>query len=860
MANYTTNLELATRFTPYRQQLPVEEMVGIANQKQAMYNEGIQKIQDSIDKVAGLPVVREVDKQYLQSKLNSLGTKLKTFVGADYSNFQLTNNVMGMTKEIADDPNVVNAVSSTQKYKNELDLMDADRKNGKSNPANSYDFYVRANRWLTSTDPSDSFNDKYQPPIDYKKKWTEALGKLHTNLTSQDIMNAMDSKGNIDPTKLSAAMTRTKTEGISVSQIQNAINSVIGPEDLNQMAIEGRYTFKDASIDSIQNHYRNEASSNIMQIDKQLEALQAFAKANSADAESYNKAMSSINTLTERKKQIQESLPSTLKRIQENPDEAKYEIYKQGVVDSFANSFAWENKVVEHMTNPALTAQHWEKEHALDQAKFNLSKDEFTWKKYQDDRNYELNKLESEFKRGVGVGGGTGEFTVYKGTSTVVDPPMKAYEKGIVEKEANANKILQDFASSTGNSIGVAEEIYSDYLKGDMSKVPSEWRKSFADIYQNRQDAKIDKDILEKTKERAAKDPSIQKEYNSIMNNLSSLSDLNINLNGKVVKFSQKEIFDFLNKERDVFTPQSEFYAGAPKETKEIDRETLNQKEKLLYDSLVGSRYRGIPTQLSSMGNTVERIFSSYKNVLKQSQKINDSLNSKTEELLRPTLSKYLPTETTITVDGKTPTIAREKMENLVMSVSDSYTEDEQPLMKQSDMKKVQEWIGDKKVKEGLQYKRLEQAGKEWILVKNGTEEITVPLTPVVATQLPKTGLTVTDEQQRIEKRYDAYNYQTNPDNKEDMFVYTQRDFPYVKNYRMAADLSGERKDANLHHIKLKINVPGLGWKTISINDSPMSLPNVKAWIGSLTDRDVQKLGIEWGDSETRQFFQQVNK
>ena len=76
MASYTDNLQLLTSFTPYREQLPIETMAKVGMQKQQMYNEGVQKIQDSIDKVAGLPVIREVDKQYLQSKLNSLGTKL----------------------------------------------------------------------------------------------------------------------------------------------------------------------------------------------------------------------------------------------------------------------------------------------------------------------------------------------------------------------------------------------------------------------------------------------------------------------------------------------------------------------------------------------------------------------------------------------------------------------------------------------------------------------------------------------------------------------------------------------------------------------------------------------------------------
>ena len=172
-------------------------MVGIANQKQQMYNEGVQKIQDSIDKVAGLPVVREVDKQYLQSKLNSLGTKLKTFVGADYSNFQLTNNVMGMTKQIAEDPNVINAVSNTMKYKEQVKNMQADISNGKSNPANNFRFNKRASQWLNSTNLNDSFNAYYQSPIDVWAKIKDIAKEVGVDEQDVQQMYQTDERGEV---------------------------------------------------------------------------------------------------------------------------------------------------------------------------------------------------------------------------------------------------------------------------------------------------------------------------------------------------------------------------------------------------------------------------------------------------------------------------------------------------------------------------------------------------------------------------------------------------------------------------------------------------------------------------------------
>ena len=70
MANWT---DAPIQFNPYVQQLPVEAMVKVGMEKQQLYNEGVQKIQTGIDNVAGLDIMRDVDRSYLQSKLEDLG-------------------------------------------------------------------------------------------------------------------------------------------------------------------------------------------------------------------------------------------------------------------------------------------------------------------------------------------------------------------------------------------------------------------------------------------------------------------------------------------------------------------------------------------------------------------------------------------------------------------------------------------------------------------------------------------------------------------------------------------------------------------------------------------------------------------
>ena len=100
MASYTDSIP---KFNPYISQLPVELMSKVGMAKQQQYEQGIQKIQSTIDNVAGLEIGRDVDKQYLQSKLNALGNDLKWVGASDFSDFQLVNSVNGMTNQIVKD-------------------------------------------------------------------------------------------------------------------------------------------------------------------------------------------------------------------------------------------------------------------------------------------------------------------------------------------------------------------------------------------------------------------------------------------------------------------------------------------------------------------------------------------------------------------------------------------------------------------------------------------------------------------------------------------------------------------------------------------------------------------------------------
>jgi hypothetical protein len=354
--------------------LPVEAMVQVGMQKQKQYDEGIQKIQTSIDNIAGLDVARDVDKAYLQSKLNQLGNDLRTVAAGDFSNFQLVNSVSGMTNQIIKDPNIQNAVNSAAKRKKEYEYLDEARKKGELAASNEYVFKVQDSNWVNSTELNKSYNARYTPYRDVKKKAMEAIKSLHPKLQEMDIPFVMDANGKIDTSKIADAMIRQKIEGIDENQIKQAIFASMDASDINQLQIDGMYQFRGVDPEDLVNRaksnydqQRAKAIEGLQYVDMQMKISSDPTKLDELEAtkESYQRLLG----LDGKEGALDSEFYENIKEARENPDKVKYNIYRDGFVSELANAFSWKNVSKQYVSNPLKQQQNWEREFRFNQLK-----------------------------------------------------------------------------------------------------------------------------------------------------------------------------------------------------------------------------------------------------------------------------------------------------------------------------------------------------------------------------------------------------------------------------------------------------------------------------------------------------------
>lgn len=378
MASFT---DLIPQFNPYIQQLPVEAMISVGMQKQKLYEEGVQKIQTQIDSIAGLDIIKDVDRQYLQSKLDELGNNLRTVAAGDFSNYQLVNSVGGMVKQVGRDESIQNAVSSTSWYRKQAALMEDAVKNGKSSQSNIFDFNEQANAWLNSNQVGEVFRGRYTPYKDTRKVAMEAIKALHPKLKEYDIPFEIKD-GKINTKKIADAMERYKIEGIDEEQIQQAINASFSPEDWNQIRLDAKYHFRDVNGDQLVKRAEVQYAGKKTRYQSELD-LAKEKKGITSDPTQLailDKKIEFYETQLGKDGKpglLDDELADNLELARTNPNQVKYSIYKDGYISEFANAFSWTQQSRQYVDNPIRKQMNWTEDMRLKWATENRQTREF---------------------------------------------------------------------------------------------------------------------------------------------------------------------------------------------------------------------------------------------------------------------------------------------------------------------------------------------------------------------------------------------------------------------------------------------------------------------------------------------------
>jgi hypothetical protein len=840
MASYT---DIIPKFNPYIQQLPVEAMVQVGMEKQRRYDEGVQKIQTNIDNIAGLDIANDSQKQYLQSKLNELGSKLKTVAAGDFSNYQLVNSVGGMTKQIAKDAAIQNAVRSTAWYRKQTQEMEKAISEGKSSQANILDFTQKANKYLNADDVNASFSDRYTQYIDVDKKWLEIFKSLHSDLAEQDIPYVMNADGSIDRTKTAEAMQRISKETVSAAKIENAIRSSLTPDEQNQLAINANYEFRRYDTPEKLAVYSNTKYNSQIDSNKSLiQKLEGEVGLSTSNPEKQKQLQEIIESIQNKNLQLNSELKEELELVMANPELAKVTIYKNGAISQFANAYAWENNKNNTLENPVLNSQHWEKTYAITVANQALAVRSQNWKEFNDTRGYNLDKIETDLKiqkQNIELNGINSGFETYKGQDTNVKDPLSAMLKDELMYDASANdgitKMVRGIPGTTPSQIKAAIEKYKNgdanwYRIGDSNSkkaIPVEWRDEVDAIIDNENKALRLRTAKKSIYKEA--DDKFKVAEQSVYDNVVNLPGITVkDKNGRNVNFTAKEIASYVANREVSQTPGygggQGAYLGSGSER---FRRPLTEKEKLLSSGLDGNN----KTKYYQIANVVT---SGLSKVAREK-----------EDFVQTTLlqrnGSYVPRVSTITFGSGEGDIARRSWEGISDAVLSRYEgEGGSKELSENQIKIAKGWLTGEG-REKIIYKKLVQGDQTFLILGKGGEEVTIPLEISESRQLPITDRNEPNEQYRdVVKAQHLGNGSTNPTGQYNTAYFGRSQMPNT-NLDVKADLVWNKTNNAKQYISLQLKTPN-GIVPLKLDNTPVTRDQAIPYLYQMTKPQVLQL------------------
>jgi len=438
MASYT---DTAPQFTPYINQLPSEAMVKVGMYKQQQYDQGVQKIQGQIDNVAGMDLVKDSDKQYLQSKLNELGSRLKIVAAGDFSNQQLVNSVGGMTSQIVKDPTVQNAVSSTAWYRKQAAEMDKAISEGKSSPDNVTNFQKKANVWLNSNTPGEKFNASYTPYFDISKFAKEQFDAIKPLGWSSDKIFEYNPDGSYKREKilvkdtngkpvlengkpkyveggfvLSPYMIREEMNGRLPSEVKATINTIFSdPRVRQQLQITGEYNLAGVNEEGLVALIDRQRDNDVIAYEDLINELN-LQKTLEKDDTKKKQIDERIEEVSGKIKDVTETYSQYAQEAMTNPDAIRGKLYSESMTNNLTQMYGGVRKSIKAMDSPGYQMRFKELQEATDIAEFNATLKEKYYSSAQtvteNDKNRaaakEIALIGLAGKKGAGAGAGVG--------------------------------------------------------------------------------------------------------------------------------------------------------------------------------------------------------------------------------------------------------------------------------------------------------------------------------------------------------------------------------------------------------------------------------------------------------------------
>lgn len=335
MASYTDQI---LTFNPYIKQVD-DTYAAVGMMKQQQYDQGVQKIQGYVDSVYGLDIDKEVEREYLDKRVNSLTSAINTQLkGADFSNQAIVNQVSGYAAGIANDEIIKTAITSTARMRADLATAATAKKEGKGYaPQNEAHLMKDVVKYKQSGLGEAYQSEGYIPYTDVDKRVVDLWSQMKPNSKIVKSWRPDGSEGFVENTV-------TGTKWISKDEVMSQISTTLDPASWKQLSIDAEYMYNGRDLNPIIDQTFNKQKKTL-----ENEANQLTLMAMSTDDKEQAKVwMEQAKSYCDRVESINKEAEQLKEEAKTNPIGVGTKMYMQNWLDGTADKLSYTNETLEN--------------------------------------------------------------------------------------------------------------------------------------------------------------------------------------------------------------------------------------------------------------------------------------------------------------------------------------------------------------------------------------------------------------------------------------------------------------------------------------------------------------------------------
>lgn len=225
-----------TKFTypDYIAPLPAEDFIKVAYKKQELFDEGVARVQATVDSYADLrnSMLTSAEKEYFDQTMDGMVKAINDSAGLDFSVKANTQAVLNIGKPLEKDKTITTAVKSGQEYQRRLDYLsklDSSKRFKTNDLIYMYDIHDKIKNNKLGQDVQ--YGKEYVEFTDISEDWSKFFKNLPVDQQTEIL------KGKDTPQGYLEMVT---TEGFEKSKVADMFRSYLAtnPKTLQQLQID----------------------------------------------------------------------------------------------------------------------------------------------------------------------------------------------------------------------------------------------------------------------------------------------------------------------------------------------------------------------------------------------------------------------------------------------------------------------------------------------------------------------------------------------------------------------------------------------------------------------------------------------